>query len=104
MSQDLVKRLRERKASWIGAGMDPDKLCQEAADRIEALERQIAAADKLADAVKAEHGAWVKYLCAPRDRGGDKGPKGQAQKEWHGARSACMDAFAAYQANMQVPQ
>lgn len=42
MSADLVKRLRSRVASWIGAGMDTDTVCIEAADRIEQLERDLA--------------------------------------------------------------
>jgi len=40
MSDDLVKRLREREISKIGweIGVGPDPLCCEAADRIEKLE------------------------------------------------------------------
>lgn len=38
---DLVKRLRGRRISWVGAGMDPDPDCSKAADRIEELERDL---------------------------------------------------------------
>ena len=37
---DLVKRLRDRRASWIGDGTAPDELCQKAAARIEELKGQ----------------------------------------------------------------
>lgn len=40
MTDDLVKNLRDRRASWIGSGTHPDHLCQQAADRIEWLERE----------------------------------------------------------------
>jgi hypothetical protein len=42
MMDDLVKRLRYRRAYWIGAGMEPDPLCHEAAAALEAKDEEIA--------------------------------------------------------------
>jgi hypothetical protein len=51
---DLVKRLRETQALYEKAGIDGAEgvlQAREAADRIEALEAQLAAADELAEAL-----------------------------------------------------
>jgi hypothetical protein len=55
---DLVKRLRVaphfyRRGEGIAQGLQPDPICQEAADRIEALERQVVALQQNIEELKA---------------------------------------------------
>lgn len=48
--EELIAKLRARRMSWVGAGMDPDPDCHPAADRIEAL---AAHAEAMAQIVEA---------------------------------------------------
>lgn len=64
MSNDLVKRLRDHIAVVVdnrGHVFEDEALCDDAADRIEALEAQVAAADALADALSFYADATVEY-------------------------------------------
>jgi hypothetical protein len=56
---DLVKRLRDRRAYWIGAGMEPDPLCHEAATALEAKDAELARITAIAHIALDNWASWV---------------------------------------------